>query len=145
MPDRARAELLQIIAQLHMMSHVSAANLEPSSGDASESKGGKRPPGGIDPKGDRTPEFRQKSAEHFSARARGCKTDRDYQAVLEDAKAALEAWKRTPAIAGDSAPPYGTIQWKRWVAESKESGAELARKFNVTAQYIGQVREQYGS
>jgi len=140
----ARAQLAQTIAQLHIISHVPAANLEPGAKSSEESIGGRRPTGGINHKDDRSTEgFRQKSAEHFAARARRCRSERDYRAVLEDALAALDAWKRTPAPTGTD-PPFGTVQWKRWIAVSPETNAELARRFNVSAQYIGQVRRQYG-
>jgi len=114
----ARAQLAQTIAQLHIISHVPAANLEPGAKSSEESIGGRRPTGGINHKDDRSTEgFRQKSAEHFAARARRCRSERDYQAVLEDALAALDAWKRTPPGAEIE---WGSFAWRRQIATDVE-------------------------
>lgn len=136
-----KVELAQVIAALHMVSQVPAASLEPGS-PSSEAKGGRKPAGGISHQDDRDTNAPLKSAEHFIKRMAGCRTDSDYTRVLEDARAALDRWKRTPPQAGTE-PEYGTLHWKRWVAASKEPNAELARRFNVSPQYIGQVRKQY--
>jgi hypothetical protein len=112
-----KAELAQVIAELHMVSHVSAANLEPGS-PSSEAKGGRKPAGGISHEDDRDRDAPLKSAEHFVKRMAGCRTDGDYVRVLEDARAALDRWKRTPHT---SDPEWGSYRWRCQIAEDIET------------------------
>lgn len=142
-----RTQAAEAIWRLELMSQASAMNLEPhvSSNDGDETAklnpvGGKLPPGGVDKEGDRTPEFRQKSAEHFKARYRGCRSDRDFSLVLADALEAEASWKRTPL---PSEPLLDDPQWKRWVADSTLPDAEIARRYSVSRQYVNRIRRQY--
>lgn len=135
------SELAQLLAELELVSHVSAARAGSSSRDEGEDVGGRRPPGGIDRGDDREPMHPQKSVEHFQRRLRRARTNAHLSAILEDAQRALEAWKRQPAPSGE--PEYGTPQWKRWVAESSLSSSEIARKFSVSGQYIRRIRSLY--
>jgi len=136
------SSLGQVLAELEMCSHVSAVNLEPSSRDAGEDIGGKRPPGGIDRKEDHQPresgERILRSADYFR---RQLKRGRPEGFVLADAEAALNAWRYQPM---PREPEYGSPQWKRWVAESPLSHGEIARKFNCKRAYVQQVRKVYG-
>jgi hypothetical protein len=139
-----KQELCQILAELELCSHVSAVNLNPSSRDAGEDIGGKRPPGGIDGREDRhrsedeDDERVLRSAQHFK---RQLAHGRPARHVLRDATAALAAWKRQPAPTGEL--EYGSPQWKRWVAESPLSDEEVASRYNVSRRYISKVRAQY--
>jgi hypothetical protein len=118
--DLVRGELAQVVLQLSLMPQSPAGNIAPDTGKTvHDHVGGDKPPGGIDHEGDRTPEFRQKSAEHFLRRAARCVTARDYELVLADARAALEAWQRTP-VTGDPEP--GSFAWKKQIAADVASG-----------------------
>lgn len=136
----ARAELEHVVLQIAMVSHVSAASLEPSSKSSDEDIGGKRPPGGVDWQGDREPDYRQKSAAYFVRRLRDHPAQVDL--LLVEARGCLDAWRRTLIPEGQE-PEFGSPQWKRWVAESLEDGGSLARRFNVSRQYIWEVRRAY--
>lgn len=134
-------DVYQVLAELELCSHVSAVNLDPSSRDAGEDIGGKRPPGGMDRREDRQPreigERILRSADYFRRQLlRGRATHR----VLEDAEAALDAWRHQPM---PKEPEFGSPQWKRWISESTLSHGEIARKFNCKRQYVQQVRKQY--
>jgi hypothetical protein len=151
--DSVEHELRQVLAELELVSHVAAVNLEPSSRDASESIGGRRPPGGVDRREDRhksdprekpgrrdEPERVLRSAQHFREElARGKKRP---ARLLEEAKASLAAWKRQSP---PKHPLMGDPGWKRWVAESPESHADLARKCGCTRQNIREVRLKWGT
>lgn len=128
---------VHVILQLNMISQVSGRSLEASSRSTETSRTGNRPPGGVDRFDDRQPDFRQKSAEHFRRRLNGCRSTRDVELVLEDAVAALDAWRRTP-VSGDPLP--GDPFFKRWVREHEASSAELARLTGVSRQYISRIR-----
>lgn len=134
-------ELRTVLARLELVSQAPVQNLGPSTRDESESIGGKRPPGALDHAGDREPDFPQKSVEHFRRRLARARTRSRLEAILRDAKTALEAWKRQPAPTGE--PKLSSPQWKRWVAESDLPAAEIARKFNVKRQYVSRIRSEY--
>lgn len=134
-------ELRQVLAELELVSHVSAARPGSSGRDTSDDIGGNRPPGGIDRGDDREPEHPQKSVEHFRRCLRRARTDGQLEAVLIDARDALAAWRRQPAPSGE--PEYGSPQWKRWVAESELAPVEIARKYNVSRQYVHAIQRAY--
>lgn len=141
-----RAELLQVLAELDLVSHVPALDYESkreNKGSVSDdrSPGGKRPRGGADRKDDREREYSLKSADHFRRRLARAHSQRTLEVILEEAKAALAAWRRQPAPTGE--PEYGSPQWKRWVAESKLPSSEIARKYGVSGQYIRRIRALY--
>jgi hypothetical protein len=138
-------ELRQVIVQLGLCSHVSAVNFDPSSRDAGEDIGGKRPPGGLDRKedGEREPGRMLKSAEHFRRRLARARSERALTEILADAEASLSAWRRQPPPKDKEHPMPGEFNWKRWVGESKLSVQEIANKCYVSPQYVGRVRKQY--
>lgn len=81
-------------------------------------------------------------ADEFARRWNGARTETGRQAVFDAAVEALEHARRMSIPAGQPPMP-GDPLWKRWVAESKLDGGELARLFNVKRQYIHQIRVQY--
>lgn len=127
----ARHELAQIIARLRTISHVNAIDYEGRSqtSETSESIGGKRPPGGIDRRDDREPDFRLKSADHFATRAAGCRSISDYRSVLIDAQLALKAWTHPPE---QTNPEWGSLAWRRQIVRDVESGR---RTFDKALQF----------
>jgi hypothetical protein len=135
------SEIRQALAELELISQVNAMNLAPSGRDAGEDIGGKRPPGGVDYQGDRELDYPQKSIEHFRRRLRRIRATWQLELLLEDARSSLAAARRQPAPTGE--PEYGTPQWKRWVAESPLPSVEIARKYNVSRQYICRLRLLY--
>jgi hypothetical protein len=64
------------------------------------------------------------------------------QALLDDIRRTVGAWRRMSIPVGQP-PEYGTPQWKRYIAESREDAGELARMFHVTRRYINQIRQNY--
>lgn len=137
-------ELRRSVLKLTLISHANPANLDPSHGTTTESKGGKRPPGGIDRFGDYQLSYRQKSADHFVHQLRYVRTVEDLEQLAQDAHDAVDAWKRTLIPEGQP-PEYGTPQWKRWVAHSPLGTGELARRFSVSRQYILRIKRDYGA
>ena len=135
-------ELRQLIARLHLMSHVASVNLDGGS-PSSEDKGGRRPPGGIDRRDDAADGYMLKSAQFFERRLAGARSDRAVALILADARLALEAWTKTPLPALSLHPPMDHPQWKRWIACSSLPDPELARLYGVSRAYIRQVRIQY--
>jgi hypothetical protein len=135
-------ELRTVLAQLELISQVPAVNYESSgSRDAGESIGGKRPPGGLIRADDREHDYPQKSVEHFKRRIAKAHSDHAFEAILGDAKKALEAARRQPARGPE--PGFGDPGWKRYVAESTEKASDLARKFACKRSYIEKVRQDY--
>lgn len=137
-------QLKQTIAELEMCSHVSAVSLDSSGRDSGEDVGGKRPPGGVDRKDDKSREgHKLKSAEHYRRRAAKARSESALRAILKDAKESLEAWKRRPAPRDVGHPMPGDMDWKRWVGESSLSASEIARKCSVSGAYVRKIRAQY--
>jgi len=137
-------ELRTVLAQLELISQVPAVNLESSGGrDAGESVGGKRPPGGLIRADDREHDYPQKSVEHFKRRIAKAHSDHVLEAILEDARKALEATRRQPAPVKSAEPKKDDPGWKRYIAESPEKANELAGRFVVSRAYIEKVRREY--
>lgn len=115
--------LRQVLAQLELVSQVSAANVGSSHRDMSDDIGGNRPPGGIDTRDERrdTEEqvYKLKSAAHFRRRMGRARTEYALREILADAERSLEAWKRTPP---NPNPEWGSFAWKRQIAHEVESG-----------------------
>lgn len=131
-------EAVQVIVQLNLVSHASGISFEATSRSSETSRTGNRPPGGVDWRDDRQPDFRQKSAQHFQRRLNHCRTRQDIQMVLADAKDALEAWRKTPL--GPRDPMPGDPLFRRWVIEHEATDSELARLTGVSRQYINRIR-----
>ena len=140
--SEVREDLTRTIMRLAMVSHVSAVSLEPSVRSSDEDIGGRRPPGGPDWKGDRQPEYRQKTAMYFVRRLRRCHSDQSLSELLVEARQALWDWQHTPIPAGQP-PALGDPQWKLWIGQSTEHTSDLARRFGVTERYINKVRREY--
>ncbi len=144
-------ELRQVLAELELVSHVSAFNYESSGGrDAGESIGGRRPPGGVDraedrvrvEPGDEKPRV-LRSVEHFKQRLAGACTNRAVEGILVDARDALAAWRTPAPFRKGMEPKLGDPGWKRYVAESSETASDLARRFGCKRSYIEKVRRLY--
>jgi hypothetical protein len=139
-------ELCDLLAQLEVVSQVSASQLGASRNGSEEDIGGKRPPGGEEYwrwwHADDA-DYPQKSLRYFRKRIERVRDPATFQDIIVEARAALEACRRAPAPSEE--PEYGTPQWKRWVAESEEPPAKLAYRFNVSRQYIEKVRANYSA
>lgn len=134
-----------MLAELEMLSQVSAASTGSSTPSTDDDIGGRRPSGGIDRRDDKDVNVGLKSADHFRVRFERCHSDRMYMVILDEAREVVSSWKRTPIPPGDL-PAYGSPQWKRWVAETngRISHGEIARRFNVTRQYVIKLRRDWG-
>lgn len=112
------------------------------------------PRGAVDFKGDKTPEYRQKSHVYFQRRLDGMvNAEREFgpaelSALVKEAEEALEAWQKTPMVEG-MRPAINDPRWKEWVANCDHSLTELMRwyggpkPYGVSRQYIHQIRTQY--
>ncbi len=135
-------ELRQVLAELELVSQVSAVNYGSSGGgDQGEDIGGRRPGGGVDAKDDRQQGHALKSAEHFRRRIAKAHSERAFEAILADAKRSLEAHRRQPPPS--DRPELSSPQWKRWAASSDLPPREIARIYNVSRQYVERVRARY--
>ena len=134
------AALQRTITSLELMSHAASQALDPQPRDTSSSRGGGRPPGGVDYAGDREADYRQKSAEHYKRRVGRANTNTDLYLILVDAEQALEAWRRPPR---PSEPLPDDPRFKRWIAESPSSAPELARIYGLSTRTIHRWRSQY--
>lgn len=137
-----RQELVGIIAELTLISHVPAVNLNPQPPATDDAVGGRRPPGGIEREDDRTDGFDLKSADHFTRRLERARSDRAVELILIDARRALRAWRRTP-VTGRPLP--GTPFFRRWILDELERGtpaSDVARLGGCSAQYVRKVRSE---
>jgi hypothetical protein len=158
-----RREIRQTLLELELVSQVPAASLGSSSRDSTESIGGKRPPGGVqwhdEGSDEEVKDFPQRGVEHFKRRI--ARVQRNAQRrldegvelelversstaslrqILKDAKDALRAAKRQPPA---KEPPFGSPQWKRHIAESKDGHGTLATRFGCSRAYIQEIRRKY--
>jgi len=145
-----RRAIGDLICRLDLMPTNAALNMEPEPNDrpAGFARGGNKPSGGNDYEGDRSEDHPLKSADSFRRRLANADAanTRALTAIHADLVNAVGAWRAPiPADTTDSAPAYGTAQWKRWVSESKLSHGDLARMFNVSRAYIQKVRRDYAA
>lgn len=142
--------LVQVLLELSLISHVKGTSYDPStSGGKPEST---IPSGGIDRKGDRETEFRQKSAEHFARRLQGVidglnrlsnlRVEQLRDEILEQAMKALCDWRRTPDAEGVD-PEHGTLAWKCRVANDPRSSRVVAGHYGTTHVSVIRYRRQY--
>lgn len=157
MREETLRELRQVLAELELVSHVPAANLDPlPPRTADEKPGGKKPRGGVDRKDDREGGYALKSAAHFRRRLDGAlarnrlreedgepPSNRALEAILADARRALAAHKRQPPP--PDRPELSSPQWKRWVAESQLPANKIASLYNVSRSYVERVRARYAA
>jgi hypothetical protein len=131
-----------LLARIELCSHAPVANLERSGRDATESIGGRRPAGGVNRNDDRETDFPLKSAEHFRRRLLGARTSTQVALIEQDMLRTLQAFQN-PAFPSGLEPEPGTIHWKRRIAESSLSAAELARQHGISARTVHRYRAQY--
>ncbi len=170
--DPKYRELRQLIARLELISHVSGSAYDGRAPRATDDEpGGQRPPGGrrdrprhpgplpgsdaldseLQAYQERRDEwdawlisYQRRTPEYFQRQLEDCHTAWRVEKLVTEARETLEAWHRQPMPRGVE-PEFGSPQWKRWIAESSLNGGELARKFNVTRQYIYKIRRGYGA
>lgn len=145
-------EIRQALAELELVSHASTRNYEGRSRPSSdEDIGGKRPPGSDQEFAGKDQlewealkaSYHWRTVAHYRQRLRNISRDEEaLRPVLAEIRETVKAWRQAPIPQGQE-PEFGSPQWKRYVAESPLDGGELARKFNVTRQYISQVRRGY--
>lgn len=127
----ARARTL--VAQLEMVSHAPAMNLD-SGAKSSEHPGGKRPPGGPCRKDDMEPGYAQKSHLYFRRWLSRCHTDGQFLALIAAAEEALDRWKRTPLAPKDS------IAWRDQIVSDTRKASVIAKQYGITRQYVWQIK-----
>jgi hypothetical protein len=148
----ALAALRQAVAELSLISHVTAVNYDAKAPrDTSEDIGGRRPPGGdrehpnrkdVDEMVSYNASYHRRTVHYFVVQVERCETVERLIALRDEALSTLESWRRQPIPEGQE-PEYGSPQWKRFVAESREDAGELARRFGVSRRYINRIRAEY--
>lgn len=139
-------KIRQALAELEVMSELPAAVPGKRSASAEDDVGGRQPPQTIerpprdDDERDDWSAWPHKDAEHFRRRVQRATTASALRAILKDLEATLRARRRAPV---PSAPALGDPMWKRWVGQSTEKTADLARRFDVSPQYVNRVRREY--
>jgi hypothetical protein len=117
----------------------------------------------VDVKGDLTPEYRQKSHVHFQKRlghlerrwdralahpdgerVLGLQTAilSELSTLVKDARDALEAWLRTPDVAGVE-PERGSFLWKCQIADDKRDLEAIKTKYTVSTATVYRYRAKY--
>ncbi len=145
--------LKQVLTELSLVSHVPGVGYDSSGGGSGPGdKSGARPPGEVDWKGDREPDFRQKSHLHFLRRlsgiARGLeklsdeRVERLLDELLSDAKDALEAWRKSPQPEGLD-PIKGSKAWKIAIANDQRPSRVVAGYYGISHVTVLRYREQY--
>lgn len=107
-----------------------------------KSGGTRMPRGGIDRQGDRTPEYRQKSHAYFEQRLKRIQTLEGLRALLKEAEEALEAWTRTPQVAGVD-PERESFYWKCAIADDKRPMEDILRQYSVSRATVFRYRLKY--
>ena len=142
--------LLQALLDLSLVSHVRGTAYD------SSSTGGKiesaLPTGGIDRRGDREEEFRQKSVDHFVRRLQGivdglgrmsqARAEELRDEILQQAIDALEAWRYTPDVPGVE-PERGTLAWKCKIANDPRSSRVVAGHYGTSHVTVLRYRRDY--
>lgn len=147
-------ELVQVLLDLSLVSHVRGVSYDTSGGGKSASEtSGSIPPGGIDRRGDKQDNFRQKSADVFVRRLNGLlrRADRisaesaeaTRDEILSDAETALRSWRRTPEIPGRD-PDHGTRGWKIRIANDERPSRVVAGKYGISHVSVLRYRRDYG-
>lgn len=134
-------ELRRVVTRIALKSQVSAARGK-TTPSTDEDIGGKHPPGGIHEWNDFEDDFPQ-SYTYFQQKLEDVKTAADLTALLEEAKAALEAWERAPIPEGQEPLSMADRHWKRWVGQSTLTDTEIAHKYSCSRQYVARIRAQY--
>ena len=139
----AARELHRIILRLDLVSHVSAAAPGKTTPAADEDIGGKRPPGGIDHKGDREDSYRQKSAVYFRRRWRHTNTVEGLEALLDEARDAAWAWAHTPDAPTVVEPERNTFLWKCAIADDTRDLEKIKAVYRVSRATVYRYRATY--
>lgn len=93
--------------------------------------------------------YHRRTPTYFKNQLERCETEYRLRLLVDEARETLEAWRRTPIPQGQEPQP-GDPQWKRYIAESKESAESLAARFWNPAtrkpygkRYINKIRQEY--
>lgn len=119
----------KVLLDLALLSHGSTTRLDANRTNNGPKSDRPRPPGENDP-----PHIR------FARRYTAASTPHSKREVLLAAMKELGEWKRTR---GPSEPLHGTVQWKRMVANSPNTGDELARVHGISRRTVQTYRKQY--
>lgn len=139
----AARELQRIILRLDLVSHVSAAAPGKGTPAQDEDIGGKRPPGGIDRKGDRQANYRQKSAVYFRRRWRHTNTVDGLEALLDEAREAVWAWSHTPTVSMVVEPERNSFFWKCQIADDTRDLEKIKAIYRVSRATVYRYRATY--
>lgn len=136
-------ELGSLIVRLELKSEVPAAPAGRSQPDSDRDLGGNRPGGGIDYQDDREFESVLRSADHFRRRQKRCRTDHDFERVIADVEAALEAWEHTPPPVEGIDPERGSFFWKCRIADDDRPLDTIKSTFMVSRATVYRYRAKY--
>ena len=146
--EEQRERAYNAVVRLGLVSHANTQNIDSDGRGADSGKPGSRPPtGGIDRRGDREPDYPQKSQDVFIRRLSRARTAHAYEQIADDAEATLKAWARTPECDGflERVDENGDFRFsfKRMIANSDDPIATLARIHGITRKTIYVWRSLY--
>lgn len=159
------AELMQVLAELELVSHAPTQNLGAATDDPTRrlsvvpdesgisrlsEKGGRRPPGGLDDDRRRMPDDRGdpdlvilRSADFFRRRLARCESRSILRLILADAREALRSYRKAPARTD---PPFGSFEFKMMLVVAVESGLSVdgaKQRFGVGRSTVYKWMAQY--
>jgi hypothetical protein len=130
--EKARAH--DLVARLSTCSQGTIRNYAPQPGHGDLPL---FPASGYDRRDDREADFALKSHGHFVARLKGCRVEKDYKAVADDAQRALDAYRRT------AKPPKDSEAWREQVGRQGGRVVDVAREWGVSPSYVYQLRQRH--
>lgn len=87
------------------------------------------------PAGERRPEFLE-----FQARFARARSYSSRLAIVEEAERVLDEWRKRKPMDN---PERGSYWWKKEIANSDRTGAELARLYGISRQTVQAYRRKY--
>lgn len=148
-------QLRQTLLELSLVSHVRGVSYDSSGGSTPpKEKSGMRPPGGLDHKGDRESDYRQKSHNYFLRRFEGLVSGLDrisdekalgaVQEILDEAKSSLKDWRHTPR-AESLTLERDSFEWKIAIAKDERSSRKVAKHYGVSHVTVLRYRKEFGN
>jgi hypothetical protein len=156
-------ELRGLVAKLSLISHAPIGAYGRQTRGSGEDIGGKPPRGGeVDrprkPSKDASADdweayheehaawkvsYQRHTPSYFAAELERCETEARLVELRDEAEASLKAWRRGPMPVGQEPLSCADPNWKRWVGETSLSAGEIARKFDVSRQYVWRIKRAY--
>jgi hypothetical protein len=143
-------EIRQALAELELVSHAATQNLNPTARDTSEEPGGRRPGGSDSDRPNRSAShderhswqdsYQRKTVQHFRDRLVKLTSVAELEALREEIRDVVTAWKRAPMPKGQEPLSRADPGWKRYIAECGRDSGDLARQYGVKRRYINKIK-----